>query len=84
MDSASDESLRNEGRQVEGRERRSIHVIRVKPASHVSEYQVSCVKCQVAHSAMAAKALISGVKFQEIEINIVLIKAYNATNYLVG
>ena len=34
VDPASEESLRDEGRQVEGRERRSIHVRRVKPACH--------------------------------------------------
>lgn len=46
-DPASDESLREERRQVEGRERRSVHGRRVKPAGHVSKYQVSGVMCQV-------------------------------------
>ena len=47
MNPASDESLHDEGRQVEGRERRSVQLGWVKPASHISKYQVSGVRCQV-------------------------------------
>jgi len=46
-DSASDESLLEEERQVEGRKRRSVRLWGFEPASHNSEYQVSSVRCQV-------------------------------------
>jgi len=44
---ASEESLRDERRQVEGRKRRNVYVRRVKPAGHVSKYQGLDVGCQV-------------------------------------
>ena len=40
VDPASEESLRDEGRQVEGRKRRSVYVWRIKPAGH--EVSITC------------------------------------------
>ena len=78
-DAASDESLREEGRQVEGRERRGVHMRGIEPASHGSSimFQVSGVKFQVS----GVRCQVPGVRCQvpgTIEINVVLIKAYNA------
>ena len=63
-DAASDESLRDERMQAKGRKRRNVHMGRVKPAGQEYKYPVSVTICQVAQSAMAPEALISGVMFQ--------------------
>ena len=47
-DSASEQSLRDERRQVEARERSGdVYGMRVKPASHLGKYHVSSDRCQV-------------------------------------